>query len=154
VILTCAWEKMVVIWKQPGHFTSIKKLLGAWISLFNLCLRLSSLCDGYRRSGKLINWRESDINKDKFIHSYRWMYMYVYMCVCIYIYMNVYKCIEINVKDLIGSLTYKKRWSQIWFHLFIKDVRYLIWEDLISYSLLRNYEYENLIDSNLISRIY
>ena len=40
----------MVMWKHPGHFTSMKKLLGACMSLFNLCLRLSSLCDGNRRS--------------------------------------------------------------------------------------------------------
>ena len=50
LILTCACEKTVVMWKHPGHFTSMKKLLGAWMSLFSLCLRLSSLCDGNRRS--------------------------------------------------------------------------------------------------------
>ena len=47
---TCACEKTVVMWKHPGHLTSMKKLFGACMSLFSLCLRLSSLCDGKSRS--------------------------------------------------------------------------------------------------------
>ena len=51
----------MVMWKHPGHFTSMKKLLGALMSLFNLCLRLSSLCDGNRRS-------DIDNDNDDIIH--------------------------------------------------------------------------------------
>lgn len=34
-----AWENIVVIWKQPGHLTSIKNELGDWTKRFNLCWR-------------------------------------------------------------------------------------------------------------------
>merc|ERR1719219_3355790 len=36
---TCvwAWLKTVVIWKQPGHFTSMKKEFGDCTSRFSLC---------------------------------------------------------------------------------------------------------------------
>lgn len=49
--ITWACEKTVVMWKHPGHLTSMKKLFGVCINLFNLCFLLSSLCDGNRRSG-------------------------------------------------------------------------------------------------------
>ena len=32
-----AWEKTVVIWKHPGHLTSMKKELGDCTRRFNLC---------------------------------------------------------------------------------------------------------------------
>lgn len=36
-----ACENMVVIWKQPGHFTSMKNELGDCTKRFNLCWRAS-----------------------------------------------------------------------------------------------------------------
>merc|ERR1719238_2371630 len=46
----CAWLYTVVICKQPGHFTSMKKLFGVWIMRFNLCLVFSSLASGFNKS--------------------------------------------------------------------------------------------------------
>jgi len=45
-----ACEKTVVIWKQPGHFTSMKKELGDWTKRFSLCWRASYSWGGCSRS--------------------------------------------------------------------------------------------------------
>ncbi len=39
-----------VIWKQPGHLTSMKNDLGCWTSVLSLCLRSSDSIEGLRRS--------------------------------------------------------------------------------------------------------
>jgi len=46
----CACEKTVVMVKQPGHLTSMKKDRGAGTRFFNLCLRASAAGVGLRRS--------------------------------------------------------------------------------------------------------
>merc|ERR1719463_739871 len=46
----CAWLYTVVICKQPGHLTSMKKLLGDWIILLSLCFFFSSFGSGCKRS--------------------------------------------------------------------------------------------------------
>jgi len=46
----CACEKTVVIVKQPGHLTSIKKDRGAGTRFLSLCLRASAAGVGLRRS--------------------------------------------------------------------------------------------------------
>ena len=53
--VVCACEKTVVMLKQPGHFTSMKKEFGDWTSLFNLCFRFSSDADGWRRSRTMVS---------------------------------------------------------------------------------------------------
>merc|ERR1719191_1156314 len=45
-----AWLYTVVIWRHPGHFTSMKKLLGDWIMRLSLCLPFSSFGSGFNRS--------------------------------------------------------------------------------------------------------
>jgi len=40
----------VVMVKQPGHLTSMKKDLGAGTRFLSLCLRASAAGDGFRRS--------------------------------------------------------------------------------------------------------
>merc|ERR1719254_229409 len=45
-----AWLYTVVICKQPGHFTSMKKLFGDWIIRFSLCFERSSFWSGLSRS--------------------------------------------------------------------------------------------------------
>merc|ERR1719311_1228261 len=56
----CAWLYTVVICRQPGHFTSMKKLLGDWIMRFNLCLVFSSLRSGFSRSISMIELLRRD----------------------------------------------------------------------------------------------
>jgi len=46
----CACEKTVVMVKQPGHLTSMKKDLGAGTRFLSLCLRASAAGVGLRRS--------------------------------------------------------------------------------------------------------
>lgn len=46
----CACEKTVVMVKQPGHLTSMKKDLGAGTRVLSLCLRASAAGVGLRRS--------------------------------------------------------------------------------------------------------
>jgi len=46
----CAWLNTVVIVKQPGHLTSMKKERGPGTSVLSLCLRASAAADGLRRS--------------------------------------------------------------------------------------------------------
>ena len=41
-----ACEKTVVIWKQPGHLTSMKKELGDWTRRLSLCWRASYSAGG------------------------------------------------------------------------------------------------------------
>ena len=50
ITTVCAWEKTVVIVKQPGHFTSIKKDRGAGTKFLSLCFRASAAGVGFRRS--------------------------------------------------------------------------------------------------------
>lgn len=45
-----AWEKTTVSSKHPGHRTSMKKLFGFWINLFNLCFCFSTSGSGFSRS--------------------------------------------------------------------------------------------------------
>lgn len=44
------WEKTVVICKQPGHLTSMKKDLGPWTKVFNLCCWASEAGFGCNKS--------------------------------------------------------------------------------------------------------
>jgi len=46
----CAWEKTVVMVKQPGHLTSMKKERGAGTKFLSLCLRASAAGVGFKRS--------------------------------------------------------------------------------------------------------
>jgi len=46
----CACEKTVVMVKQPGHLTSMKKERGAGTRFLSLCLRASAAGVGLRRS--------------------------------------------------------------------------------------------------------
>jgi hypothetical protein len=45
-----AWLKTVVIWKQPGHLTSMKKELGLCTRRFNLCNEASCSEGGCNKS--------------------------------------------------------------------------------------------------------
>lgn len=45
-----AWEKTVVMFKQPGHLTSMKKERGAWTKVFNLCCLASEAGFGFNKS--------------------------------------------------------------------------------------------------------
>lgn len=45
----CARLSTVVICKEPGHFTSMKKLLGEWTIRFNLILVFSSFGSGFKK---------------------------------------------------------------------------------------------------------
>lgn len=49
------------MWKQPGHLTSIKKLLGDWISRLSLCFIFSSACDGWNKSFGIFKSIQSDV---------------------------------------------------------------------------------------------
>lgn len=42
--------KTVVMFKQPGQRTSMKKELGDWMSLFFLCLEASKVASGFNKS--------------------------------------------------------------------------------------------------------
>ena len=53
------------MWKQPGHLTSMKKLLGDCISLFSLCFRFSSLVLGNRRSCAIVLSKKKNNNKQE-----------------------------------------------------------------------------------------
>ena len=48
--VVCACEKTVVMLKQPGHLTSMKKELGDWTSRLSLWRRCSSSLGGCSRS--------------------------------------------------------------------------------------------------------
>lgn len=50
--VTAVWacEKTVVICKQPGHLTSMKKDLGAWTKFFNLFFLASDAAEGWSKS--------------------------------------------------------------------------------------------------------
>ena len=50
----CACEKTVVMLKQPGHFTSMKKELGDCTNRLSLCFRFSSEAEGWRRSRTMV----------------------------------------------------------------------------------------------------
>ena len=52
--VVCAWLKTVVMLKQPGHFTSMKKELGDCTNRLSLCFRFSSLAEGWRRSRTIL----------------------------------------------------------------------------------------------------
>ena len=52
--VVCAWLKTVVMLKQPGHFTSMKKELGDCTKRLSLCFRFSSLAEGWRRSRTMV----------------------------------------------------------------------------------------------------
>ena len=52
--VVCACEKTVVMLKQPGHFTSMKKELGDCTKRLSLCFRFSSLAEGWRRSRTMV----------------------------------------------------------------------------------------------------
>ena len=52
--VVCACEKTVVMLKQPGHLTSMKKELGDCTKRLSLCFRFSSLAEGWRRSRTMI----------------------------------------------------------------------------------------------------
>ena len=52
--VVCAWLNTVVILKQPGHFTSMKKELGDCTKRLSLCFRFSSLAEGWRRSRTMV----------------------------------------------------------------------------------------------------
>jgi len=43
----CAWENTIVMLKQPGHFTSMKKERGEATSCFNLCFLSSDWAVGF-----------------------------------------------------------------------------------------------------------
>ena len=53
--VVCAWLKTVVMLKQPGHFTSMKKELGDCTKRLSLCFRFSSLAEGWRRSRTMVS---------------------------------------------------------------------------------------------------
>ena len=53
-VLAC--EKTVVMVKQPGHLTSMKKERGAGTSVFSLCLRASL----YGISVRRVMWQQED----------------------------------------------------------------------------------------------
>lgn len=53
----------MVMWKHPGHLTSMKKLLGDWINLLSLCLDFSSARDGWKRSLGILRIRSVKINE-------------------------------------------------------------------------------------------
>ena len=53
--VVCAWLNTVVILKQPGHFTSMKKELGDCTKRLSLCFRFSSLAEGWRRSRTMVS---------------------------------------------------------------------------------------------------
>jgi hypothetical protein len=50
--VTAVWacEKTVVMFKQPGHLTSMKKDLGPWTNCFNLCFLASEAAVGCNKS--------------------------------------------------------------------------------------------------------
>ncbi len=52
--VVCACEKTVVMLKQPGHLTSMKKELGDCTKRLSLCFRFSSLAEGWRRSRTMV----------------------------------------------------------------------------------------------------
>ena len=52
--VVCAWLNTVVMLKQPGHFTSMKKELGDCTKRLSLCFRFSSLAEGWRRSRTMV----------------------------------------------------------------------------------------------------
>ena len=52
--VVCAWLNTVVILKQPGHFTSMKKEFGDCTKRLSLCFRFSSLAEGWRRSRTMV----------------------------------------------------------------------------------------------------
>ena len=52
--VVCAWLNTVVMLKQPGHFTSMKKELGDCTKRLSLCFRFSSEADGWRRSRTMV----------------------------------------------------------------------------------------------------
>ena len=52
--VVCACEKTVVMLKQPGHLTSMKKELGDCTKRLSLCFRFSSEADGWRRSRTMV----------------------------------------------------------------------------------------------------
>ena len=52
--VVCAWLKTVVMLKQPGHLTSMKKELGDCTKRLSLCFRFSSLAEGWRRSRTMV----------------------------------------------------------------------------------------------------
>ncbi len=53
--VVCAWLKTVVMLKQPGHFTSMKKELGDCTKRLSLCFRFSSEAEGWRRSRTMVS---------------------------------------------------------------------------------------------------
>ena len=53
--VVCAWLNTVVMLKQPGHFTSMKKELGDCTKRLSLCFRFSSLAEGWRRSRTMVS---------------------------------------------------------------------------------------------------
>ena len=53
--VVCAWLNTVVMLKQPGHFTSMKKELGDCTKRLSLCFRFSSLAEGWRRSRTMMS---------------------------------------------------------------------------------------------------
>ena len=53
--MVCACEKTVVMLKQPGHLTSMKKELGDCTKRLSLCFRFSSLAEGWRRSRTMVS---------------------------------------------------------------------------------------------------
>ena len=53
--VVCACEKTVVMLKQPGHLTSMKKELGDCTKRLSLCFRFSSLAEGWRRSRTMVS---------------------------------------------------------------------------------------------------
>ena len=52
--VVCACEKTVVMLKQPGHLTSMKKELGDCTNRLSLCFRFSSEAEGWRRSRTMV----------------------------------------------------------------------------------------------------
>ena len=52
--VVCACEKTVVMLKQPGHLTSMKKELGDCTKRLSLCFRFSSEAEGWRRSRTMV----------------------------------------------------------------------------------------------------
>lgn len=119
VTAVCACEKTVVMFKQPWHLTSMKKDLGCWTKVFNLCFWASEAGDGFNKS-----WTKTYIYVSKLF--------LVFHLKCLPIRFFVQRCVRQNtVSSQNRSLTV----SLILHHVCGSLVAYHWW--IIHYSCIK-----------------